>query len=173
MVRGGGFSRRTYAEPSGWAHPFILAEVERDQRSRVHLCRTGSEPGRGVSAGLRVGGEGQGSGMVESAPHFGPSPFSKPAIWPRICELKCSEAAIGDFTLPERSCLLDDCNGLGATDRLWPKGCVCKLRTPNSQGVLRARSEQTRKHGQFNSLSFQNFVPAAAPPIWRPFLVSV
>ena len=50
---------------------------------------------------------------------------------------------------------------------------IHKPRTPTSQGTLRARSEQTHKRGQFNSLSFQNFVPAAAPPIWRPFLVSV
>jgi hypothetical protein len=37
MLHGFGFSRRTYAEPGGWVCPFILAEVEQDQRSRVHF----------------------------------------------------------------------------------------------------------------------------------------
>ena len=43
MLHGVGFSRRPYAEPGGRVCPFILAEVERDQRSRVVLRRSWAE----------------------------------------------------------------------------------------------------------------------------------
>ncbi len=43
MLHGVGLSRRTYAEPGGFAIFAGGSEVESDQRSRVVLCRTLAE----------------------------------------------------------------------------------------------------------------------------------